>query len=311
MREVHMDLRQLRNLVALAEHGGFVRAADAVNLSQPAFSRSIQTLERDLGCRLVDREARELRLTGQGRLVLEHARRLLAGARALSNEVAQYNGLDVGSLVFGCGPAPAIQLVPDAIAGFIDRYPKIALDFRVDNWERLAELLKVEEIEFFVGDIRPFVHDPAYQVQALRERRGCFFCRPGHPLAGPAPVTLAELLRYPLLGPRLPLEMRRGMAQLTGCDVFVASLECEHFSSLLRIVEQSDAIGMAPAYALQERVAAGALQPLRLRELAQAPASLRLRYGLVARAGRALSPAAEAMFEALLEADRRTPEPAA
>lgn len=304
-----MDLRQLRNLVALAEQGGFVRAADTVGLSQPAFSRSIQTLERDLGCALVDREARELRLTGQGQLVLLHARRLLAAARALSNEVAQYNGLDVGSLTFGCGPAPAIQLVPDALAAFIRRYPKIALDFRVDNWERLAELLKAEEIEFFVADIRQFAHDPAYQVRALRERSGSFFCRVGHPLATGEPVALAELTAYPLLGPRLPQEMRRAMAQLTGRDDFVASLECEHFSSLLRIVEQSDAIGMAPAYALQAPVERGALQRLRIIELPQAPAPLLLRYGLVSRAGRALSPAAEAMVEALLEADQATPEP--
>lgn len=49
------DLRQLRHFVALAEHGHFARAAEAVNLSQPALSRSIQALENGLGCRLLDR----------------------------------------------------------------------------------------------------------------------------------------------------------------------------------------------------------------------------------------------------------------
>src|SRR5690349_15978349 len=75
-----MDLRQLRHFVALADYRNFGRAAEATNLSQPAFSRSIQTLERDLDCALVDRSSRELRLTGQGELVLQHARRLLAGS---------------------------------------------------------------------------------------------------------------------------------------------------------------------------------------------------------------------------------------
>ena len=64
-----MDLRQLRHLVALADYRNFGRAAEAINLSQPAFSRSIQTLERDLDCELVERSSREFRLTGQGELV--------------------------------------------------------------------------------------------------------------------------------------------------------------------------------------------------------------------------------------------------
>ena len=92
-----MDLRQLRHLVALADYRNFgLGAAEAINLSQPAFSRSIQTLERDLDCALVERSSREFRLTGQGELVLQHARRLLAGSQALHNELTQYNGLTGG-----------------------------------------------------------------------------------------------------------------------------------------------------------------------------------------------------------------------
>ena len=53
-----MDLRQLRYFIALAEHRSFVRAADAMGITQPAFSRSIQGLEQELGCQLVDRGSR-------------------------------------------------------------------------------------------------------------------------------------------------------------------------------------------------------------------------------------------------------------
>ena len=74
------DLRQLRHFVALAEHGHFARAAAAVHLSQPALCRSIQALEASLGYNLVDRHSRGISLTAHGSLVLEHARRLLAGS---------------------------------------------------------------------------------------------------------------------------------------------------------------------------------------------------------------------------------------
>ncbi len=58
-----MDLRQLRYFIALAEHRSFVRAADAMGITQPAFSRSIQGLEQELGCQLVDRGSKDLRPT--------------------------------------------------------------------------------------------------------------------------------------------------------------------------------------------------------------------------------------------------------
>jgi DNA-binding transcriptional LysR family regulator len=84
---MHIDLRQLRHYIALVEHRSFVAAAAAVNLSQSAFSRSIQTLEHNVGCRLVDRASKELAPTRQGLLVLEHSRRLVHGAHNLVNEI--------------------------------------------------------------------------------------------------------------------------------------------------------------------------------------------------------------------------------
>ena len=144
-----MDLRQLRHLVALADCRNFGRAAEAINLSQPAFSRSIQTLERDLGCELVERSSREFRLTGQGELVLQHARRLLAGSQALHNELTQYNGLTGGELQFGCGPYPAQVLVPEALADFIDAHPAIRTRFHQGDWQQLSLWLREQQIEFF------------------------------------------------------------------------------------------------------------------------------------------------------------------
>jgi len=63
---MHIDLRQLRHFIALAEQRSFVAGAQAVNLSQSAFSRSIQALEHSVGCQLVDRGRKELPPTKQG-----------------------------------------------------------------------------------------------------------------------------------------------------------------------------------------------------------------------------------------------------
>lgn len=97
-----------------------------------------QGLEQELGCQLVDRGSKDLRPTPEGQVVLQHALSLVQGSANLIHEIAQLNKLDAGELRFGSGPAPAQQLVPDAVADFINRHPRVQISLDVDNWEKLS-----------------------------------------------------------------------------------------------------------------------------------------------------------------------------
>jgi DNA-binding transcriptional LysR family regulator len=302
-----MDLRQLRHLVALADYRSFGRAAEAINLSQPAFSRSIQTLERDLDCALVERSSREFRLTGQGELVLQHARRLLAGSQALHNELTQYNGLTGGELQFGSGPYPAQLLVPEALAEFIQAHPAIRTRFHLGDWQQLALWLREQQIEFLVADARYFTGDPQYQVQLLRPRQGRFFCRIDHPLAGREDLPLRALLDYAVVGTRIPPMIRKILADVQGEPDFNPSVECAQFDAIRRVVMNSDAVGIATLEALTELVD---LKLIRLLDFVDAPRNdpgLQLHYGIVSRAGYSMTPAALAMVDAIRKVDQRLP----
>lgn len=301
---MHIDLRQLRHLIALAEHRSFVAAATAVNLSQSAFSRSIQALEHSAGCQLVDRSHKELPPTKQGLVVLEHARRLISGARQLSNEISQFNGLEAGELRFGCGPAPAAGLVPRAIGGFIGRYPKARVQFQVDDWQSLNKRLLAEEFEFFVADTRNFEADPQYQTLRLRPRRWHFCCRAGHPLATLPSVSAEQLLQYPLAVTLRPPNLRKVIADLSGRPDFVANVECENSYSLLGVVLNSDAIGICGSYSDALHNAAGKLLRLNIDGLADDCEELYTRYGIVSQARLRLSPLAEAMIEQIILTDQ-------
>ncbi|MFU2329584.1 LysR family transcriptional regulator [Pseudomonas sp. NFX98] len=300
-----MDLRQLRHLVALADYRSFGRAAEAINLSQPAFSRSIQTLERDLDCALVERSSREFRLTGQGELVLQHARRLLAGSQALHNELTQYNGLTGGELQFGSGPYPAQLLVPEALAQFIQAHPAIRTCFHLGDWEQLALWLREQQIEFLVADSRYFTGDPQYHVQLLRPRRGRFFCRVDHPLANRENLSLRALLDYAVVGTRIPPMIRKILADVQGEPDFNPSVECAQFDAICRVVRRSDAVGIATMEALAEQVAQGLIQLLDFVDVPSDDPGLLLHYGIVSRVGYSLTPAALAMVEAIVQVDER------
>ncbi|WP_408597255.1 LysR family transcriptional regulator [Pseudomonas sp. PLMAX] len=298
-----MDLRQLRHLVALADYRSFGRAAEAINLSQPAFSRSIQTLERDLDCALVERSSREFRLTGQGQLVLQHARRLLAGSQALHNELTQYNGLTGGELHFGSGPYPAQLLVPEALAQFIQAHPAIRTRFHLGDWEQLALWLREQQIEFLVADSRYFTGDPQYQVQLLRPRRGRFFCRIDHPLANRQNLSLRALLDYAVVGTRIPPMIRKILADVQGEPDFNPSVECAQFDAICRVVRRSDAVGIATMEALAEQVDQGLIRLLDFVDVPSDDPGLLLHYGIVSRVGYSLTPAARAMVEAIMQVD--------
>ncbi|MCW2100529.1 LysR family transcriptional regulator [Pseudomonas sp. FSL R10-1350] len=300
---MHIDLRQLRHFIALAEQRSFVAGAQAVNLSQSAFSRSIQALEHSVGCSLVDRGRKDLAPTKQGQLLLEHARRLVSGARQLTNEINQFNSLESGEVLFGCGPAPASGLVPKAIGRFIGRYPKARVNFQVDDWQSLSKRMLNEEFEFFIADTRNFEADPAYLTQRLRPRRWFFCCRAGHPLAQRISVSAEELLSYPLAVTIRPPNLRKVLVQLSGRQDYAPNVECESPFSLMSVVLSSDAIGICGAYSDVFLYAKGDLVRIEVDELAQDQDALYTRYGIVNRSSTRLSPLAQAMIDEIKQLD--------
>ena len=305
---MHIDLRQLRHFIALADQRSFVAGALAVNLSQSAFSRSIQALEHSVGCQLVDRGRKDLAPTKQGQMLLEHARRLVSGAQQMANEISQFNGLEAGELRFGCGPAPAAGLIPRAIGSFIGRYPKARVQFQVDDWQSLSKRLLSEEFEFFVADTRYFEADPDYLTQRLRPRKWHFCCRAGHPLAARERISAAELMSFPMAVSIRPPNLRKVIVDLSGRPDFTPNVECENSYSLLSVVMRSDAIGIVGAYSDALHHAKGELVCLRIDGLADDLEELYTRYGIVSRAGYRLSPLAEAMIAQIKEVDARDEE---
>ncbi|WP_305826328.1 LysR family transcriptional regulator, partial [Pseudomonas aeruginosa] len=252
------DLRQFRHFVALAEHGHYARAAEAVNLSQPALSRSIQALEGQLGCTLVERGSRGVALTAHGRLVLEHARRLLAGHRALHNAVSQLANLDSGELRLGGGPFPAARLLPEALAGFSSAHPRVRVVLLIEDWQTLRQRLLDDAVELFVADIRELQGDPQLRIHPLREYPGVLFCRPGHPLLRLVRPSAEQLADYPLAGPRLPEAVRGDLARLLQREEPLG-IQCDDVLMLKGLVGSSELISLAPWDVVAADVEAGRL----------------------------------------------------
>ena len=295
-----MNLQQLKHFVAVVEHGHFARAAEAIHLSQPALSRSIQALELQLGCKLVDRHSRGISLTAHGELVLEHARRLLAASRALKNAVEQMGNLETGELRLGSGPYPAARLLPRAMGHMAMAHPGVQLRMVIDHWQSLRTRLLDDDLELFIGDTREMLDDPQLSIEQLSTHRGVIFCRPGHPLAGRARVSVGELARFPLAAASLPAPVAKQLAEAYGKAQPITVL-CDNFVALRAMITGTDVLSVAPWDVVAEDVSEGVLSVLTLEE----PIMLHSSYGLVSRAGHSLSPAARAFVEQLRLEDQR------
>lgn len=136
-----INLHHLRVFAAVAEHGGFSRAAAALRLSQPAVSKSVRALERQLGLSLVDRSGRTPRLTDAGRVLHARARELFGVERAAEEEVRALRGLERGSLRIGASTTIATYLLPPVLARFRADHPRIALRVASENTRAIARLL--------------------------------------------------------------------------------------------------------------------------------------------------------------------------
>src|SRR5919106_20822 len=126
------DVKQLRVLKGVAEHGSFSAAAEALSYTQPAVSQQIAALERRAGTTLVDRGSRGVRLTDAGRALVDHADAVLARLAAAEAELEAIAGVRGGRVRLSAFPTAAASILPSAVALFRERHPEGELSFVED-----------------------------------------------------------------------------------------------------------------------------------------------------------------------------------
>jgi LysR family cyn operon transcriptional activator len=145
-----MDLRELRAFMTIADLGSFARAADRLNVSQPALSRQIRALEERLGVLLFDRIGRRVQLTAEGEDLLLRTRNLLADAAALHERAHALKGSKAGILRVGA----TTQVIENLLAGFLQRYrrdnPGIEVHLVEDGGARLPKRLEQGEVHLAI-----------------------------------------------------------------------------------------------------------------------------------------------------------------
>lgn len=246
-----IDYRQLHHALALAEHGNFVRAADALHITQPTLTRSIQGLEADLGVRLFDRGARGVELTEVGRVALDAAQKVAIAMRDLKRNVALAKGLELGAMTIGVGPFAGSALVGPVIGQVALRYPGLSLKVIVSPWQELATRLRNRDVDLIIGEAKALENQDDLTTTWLQKRKPYLICKAGHPLAAERSVTFEQALTYPTAGPALSTDMLAAVNNSLSSAKQAAlrlqafpKIQCESWAILKDIMANSDAVSL-------------------------------------------------------------------
>ena len=174
-----MEIRVLRNFIAIAREGNMTRAAERLHISQPALSKQMKELEDELAQKLFRRSRASLHLTEEGMLLLERAENIVA---MIDKTVSEFWGLDDitgGDIYIGCAESYQIRYIAEAVKSFRDRFPGVRYHLTSGNTEQVAERLNRGQLDFALICESPdlskynYIEIPVADVWGLVMRRDC------------------------------------------------------------------------------------------------------------------------------------------
>ena len=298
-----LDLRALRQLLALADHGSFGRAAAALRMTQPALSRSMKGLEAEVGAELFERSPTGAVPTDEGRLLIERARELVRAADELDRELLRRRVPGAGQVALGAGPYPGETIVPAALTRFMAAHPLVRVRVVVrGDWDELLRRLRARELDFFVAETSTLDAEHDLDVERQAQHPAYFVARRGHPLALRTTVRAEHTFSYPFLAlsrypPRVlqPMLATRQASDARQPGRPFPAVELASLHAVKQVLLGSDAIAPLTLPCVADELARGTLVVLATESWVYT------QYGLVRLRGHTQSAAASRFAECLRE----------
>ncbi len=187
----NVKLNQLREVVAIAEQGSIRSAARSLQIGQPALTRSLAELERELGASLFERRSRGVVATPLGQLFVRRAMSIMHEVRRARDEVEQFSGSSTGTVTAGLSIAAHLALLPPTLRPFTKRFPDAKLHIMEGFYPTLELGLREGSVDFYLGVDSGQRVAPELTREVISPNRRTVLCRSGHPLA--KATALAQL----------------------------------------------------------------------------------------------------------------------
>jgi DNA-binding transcriptional LysR family regulator len=242
-----MKLNHLRDVAAVAERGSLRAAARHLGVAQPAITRSIREIERELGVALFERRPRGVVLTPMGELFLGRATTVLGELRRAREEIDQAKGAATGEVTVALSAAAQISLLPNALPAFRKRYPEVSVSIRDGLFPSVEAPLKGGELDFYVGPLPEVTPAKDFVIEKLFDNTRAIVGRKDHPLAGAR--SLADLTQARWVSTSVTMDSGAELGPLFeryGLPPPIIDLHITAGVSLMPTVASTDLLLMAP-----------------------------------------------------------------
>jgi DNA-binding transcriptional LysR family regulator len=195
-----VELRHLRDFVAVADELSFTRAAKKLHVAQPSLTQQIQLLERELGVRLLNRIKGRVSLTEAGKVFLADSRRVIALSEDSVRAVQHFNRSETKQLKIGYVASLHYHLLPATLAAFQRAYPEVALNLFDMTCAQQLEALEANKIDLgFIG-LRESLAGTNLQAEAVAFYEILVALPKAHPLSKKPKINLKELESHFFVG---------------------------------------------------------------------------------------------------------------
>src|SRR5690349_15898041 len=192
-----MDTDRFKIFLECARLKNFSRAAEVLHLSQPSVSLHIRELEQWCGTNLFQRRGRRVELTDAGRILKQHAQRVLTDLGMARQDVQEFLSLGRGRLAVAGAGLPGTYMLPKALSIFKALYPKLEIYMNFGTSSQVEQLLQDDSVELAMFSRKPKIAGLKYEPYATSTMVTAV--PPAHPLARKRRITLSELAREPLI----------------------------------------------------------------------------------------------------------------
>lgn len=299
-----MKLNHIRDVLAVAEFGSLRAAGRHLGVAQPAVTRSIHEIERELGVSLFERHARGVRLTAMGKAFVRRAEVVQCELRRASEEIEQLKGHSTGQVAVALSSASAIALMPWAMTSFRKRYPDALLRVSEGLFQAVEGEIMEGRVDFYVGPFDPAISPTQLSVEKLFDNERIVVARKNHPLANAR--SLKDLgdaeWAHVALSPRTSDSVRSEadfdeMFEKMGLPKPRVVMHARSALITLLAVANSDLLAILPHQWIESPVTSDEIVGLRVSELmAAAPISIVRRHDMP------LTPMAEYMCDMMRRA---------
>jgi len=291
-----VSLRQLQVFRAVARHRSFSRAAEELVISQPAVSAQIKALEQVLHVPLFQRTSRGVELTEAGRQLLPYAERMLDLLEEAIATVHELRAAQRGRVRVAASTTAGIYVVPKALGAFHRAYPGVELSLDVLNRYAVHQRLLAGDADLAIMGL---IEDPQdLEIAEFLPNELVVIASPRHPLVRRHQIPLEEIAREPFLVREIGSGTRSDTERIfadAGLPLRVA-MELRSNGAIKQAVAADLGVAIMPRDAIGLELETGRLVVLDVQGF-----PVRRWWSLVRRAGRPVSPAADALWHFLLQ----------